>query len=426
MDPNKLSSISLKSGAKTMKKRRRPSTCQSLPQFVKINDHIPALVINHPDKKIRSVLLYSHDSTEQLDQIHQSLVEMAMLLHCNIIAYEFPGFSDDSTDKYSDSLTAETITKVFEYIIDMLNVPSTSIILFGVGAGCEPTLFLAYKNRKDLPIAGVVLVNPAVSVSNVFSSSPLHKTKYIKQVTAPVGIVVSSKLSDKKETRRLYSLLKHKIGLKEFPGLPQELIQLNYDEYIDSIIGYIVTFLPELKNLFNGEELEKLRPTEYQNNPIEVISHFLSGGGLKQFTDLFISYGYCEIEYILEMTSDEITYMGLNEKDTEQVKKLITEYKAKKIEEENKACALRSLQDKESVDESKRPNSNPPHCDEAATNIAMKDSEKSVSSLDNERITDKEKKSEQSIKAKSHEISPIKDKKIGTIKKLFMKSEIKK
>ncbi|BFU19563.1 hypothetical protein EHI8A_049790 [Entamoeba histolytica HM-1:IMSS-B] len=317
-------SISLRNGAKQWKKRH-PSNCESLPQFIKISGNIPGLLIRPADGKSKCTILYSHDSTERLETIHQWLVNMSMMLHSNIIAYEFPGYMDDSSE-YSDTLVADIITKVFNYILEEMKQPSKSIVLYGKGAGCGPTLFQAFETRKENEVGGVILINPVVNAS-ILTRSPFHKASHIKAVTSPVAIIFGQLLTEKKYIRKLYSLIQNKGGLGVIEGGGNDLEKTHSDELTDEIINFLIEFIPELQCYFNGDELEKQRPVEYQTNSIDEISQFLKQRNLQHLTELFISYGYCKVEHFMSMCPDEIDFLGLEENDKTTFKQLIEDAK---------------------------------------------------------------------------------------------------
>ncbi|KAL7713054.1 Serine aminopeptidase S33 domain-containing protein [Entamoeba marina] len=308
-------SISLRSGAKKWKKRC-PSNCHTLPQFFKINESIPALLINPTIAANKTIILYSHDSTERLETIHQWLVQLTQLLRADVIAYEFPGYIDN-TEEYSDTLAANTIQQVYNYVL---------IELKKQRAGCGPTLFMAYDCRKEGPVGGVILVNPIVNAS-IFTTSPFHKSSHIKAVTSPVIIIYGALIPEKKYIRKLYSLIQNKGGFKEIADAMSNLETEFVDELMEELVTFVVGCFPELQSLFNGEELERIRPAQYASDPITEISAYLEQRDLQFLTKTFISYGYCRVEHFLTMYPDEIDMLDLEEKDSISFKQLLEDTK---------------------------------------------------------------------------------------------------
>ena len=106
----------------------------------------------------------NHDSDERLDTLENWLSSLSLLLHSDIIAYEFPGYASDS-EEYSDTLASETVLDVYFHMVGVMMKPPQKIVFIGKGAGCGVTLFLSYKIRKNYQIGGVVLINPIVNAS---------------------------------------------------------------------------------------------------------------------------------------------------------------------------------------------------------------------------------------------------------------------
>ncbi|KAL7720845.1 Serine aminopeptidase S33 domain-containing protein [Entamoeba marina] len=298
--------ISLRSGAKKWKKRC-PSNCHTLPQFFKINESIPALLINPTITANKTIILYSHDSTERLETIHQWLVQLTQLLRADVIAYEFPGYIDN-TEEYSDTLAANTIQQVYNYVLIELKKQSDNILLYGKGAGCGPTLFMAYDCRKEGPVGGVILVKSY-------------------SVTSPVIIIYGALIPEKKYIRKLYSLIQNKGGFKEIADAASNLETVFVDELMEELVTFVVGCFPELQSLFNGEELERIRPAQYASDPIAEISAYLEQRDLQFLTKTFISYGYCQVEHFLTMYPDEIDMLDLEEKDSISFKQLLEDTK---------------------------------------------------------------------------------------------------
>ena len=318
------SPVSLRNGARNW--RRRQSQFEMLPHHFKINEKIDALIIRPNDIQTKCTILYSHDSSERIDTIEQWLTSLSLLLHCDIIAYEFPGYASEGVE-YSDTLAAETITHVFTHIVEGMQKNPKEIVLLGNGAGCGITLYLSYEIRKTYQISGVILINPIVN-AGIFTRSPFHNASHIKKVVANVAIIFGEEIQEIRYIRKLYSLIQNRAGLSIVDGAGNDIRETHSDLLTDEISKCICQFIPEMESFFNGEELEKKRPEKYQANPTVEISTFLKQRNLQHLTDLFISFGYIKVEHFKTMIPEEVDYLGLDEKDLVAFKQLITDAQA--------------------------------------------------------------------------------------------------
>ncbi|BFU19060.1 hypothetical protein CL6EHI_035110 [Entamoeba histolytica] len=316
--------VSLKKGAKHWKKRKS-SHCESFPHYLEINGSIPSVIISPSDQQPKCTILYSHHSTERLETIYEWLRKMSLLLHSVVVGYEYPGYMNGTTEFSEDSL-AKVIVQVFDYVVNTMNVDSSKIILFGKGAGAASTLFQAYKCRKEHMVGGVILVNPLVNMSLV-TLSKFQKVSHIKAVTAPVAVIFGQLISEKKYIRKLYSLLQNKKGIAMVDNGSYDLETHFCDELTDEIIKFLVGFIPDLAGYFNGDEIEKERPKEYQFNSFDEISAFLSQRNLQHLTDLLISFGYCTVDNFMTMFPDEYDFLGLEPNDLVAFKQLVEDAK---------------------------------------------------------------------------------------------------
>mmetsp|Transcript_9957 Transcript_9957/g.15133 ORF Transcript_9957/g.15133 Transcript_9957/m.15133 type:complete len:217 (-) Transcript_9957:53-703(-) len=108
------------------------------------------------DEQKRPTLIYSKGNSFDLGILRFHCLQLAMILECDVIAYDYTGYgiSKVSPNVMSTLSDAET---VFQYAKSV----SQNLILYGFSLGNGPTLHLAAKYTDE--IKGIILRSPFVS-----------------------------------------------------------------------------------------------------------------------------------------------------------------------------------------------------------------------------------------------------------------------
>ena len=121
-------------------------------------DRIPAIHIRRPSAKF--TVIYSHGNAEDVGLSLPYLDLMSELIDCNVLAYEYPGYSLSEGGEPSEQGTYEAINAAFHYINDVQDVGAENVILFGRSLGTGPSVDLAARTPG---LAGVILQSPLES-----------------------------------------------------------------------------------------------------------------------------------------------------------------------------------------------------------------------------------------------------------------------
>jgi len=145
-----------------------------------------------------NVLLYFHANAEDLGLIYETVESLHEYFQVSVLAMEYPGYGllKDGT-KASEENCYRAALVALRYLVVDLGVRFSQIILIGRSMGSGPALFLASK----FPVAGVILINPFTSVSEVakqylgqklstlsFGSLFMNR-RMIKHVASPVLLI---------------------------------------------------------------------------------------------------------------------------------------------------------------------------------------------------------------------------------------------
>ncbi|BFU25172.1 hypothetical protein EHI8A_064130 [Entamoeba histolytica HM-1:IMSS-B] len=324
--------ISLKEGAKQKRSSVLLTKETKMPELQKINQkNIPILYVQTKTTILQPItILYNHDSNETLASIKDWLSVLAEIFKANIVAWEYPGYTKGS--HYSDEKTANHIEYVWKFITKQLHQSPSRIVLYGKGAGCGPTLYLAHKIQKSIKpenergivrLAGIILINAQVEKNSLcFSCVTLQQ---VKKITAPIIFISSTACNNREELLKLTSSFQFTRGIHFLKSDSLDFEDEKLDEMCYRLNKFIITLFPEYKDVFNGNELQKRKPAELFVDPIETVRKFLKRIGLEQLTEQFIGFGYLSVENILSMDQIDIDSFGfspeISKKLAEEIKK---------------------------------------------------------------------------------------------------------
>jgi len=116
-------------------------------------------------------LLFSHGNAVDLAPLLPFLRDLGKALRCNVIGYDYSGYgqstggegaSDEDSNLPSVSQTFSDITSVYNHLINDLNIPPRTIIIYGQSVGSGPTSHLGAELSQS-QLGGVVLHSPLYS-----------------------------------------------------------------------------------------------------------------------------------------------------------------------------------------------------------------------------------------------------------------------
>mmetsp|Transcript_36441 Transcript_36441/g.56567 ORF Transcript_36441/g.56567 Transcript_36441/m.56567 type:complete len:272 (-) Transcript_36441:187-1002(-) len=106
-------------------------------------------------------VIYSHGNAEDVGLSIFHLDRMAEVCDCNILAYEYPGYSI-SDGEPSEQNCYEAIRAAFDYVTNTLMVDPANVVLMGRSLGSGPTVDMASCELAK-NVGGVILQSPLES-----------------------------------------------------------------------------------------------------------------------------------------------------------------------------------------------------------------------------------------------------------------------
>ena len=119
------------------------------------------------------VILYSHGNAEDLFQCLPLVKKMSDQLCCDVMAYDYVGYSISQFAGQCPSEDAcyESILSVLGELHDGLKIPLNKIVIYGRSIGTGPSIYLASRKHLNGKFAGVVLESPMLSGMKVVMGS---------------------------------------------------------------------------------------------------------------------------------------------------------------------------------------------------------------------------------------------------------------
>lgn len=118
-------------------------------------------------------ILYSHANAEDLGNIYPWCKFLSKMLGVNIFAYDYTGYglATDQGPPAEDYCFAD-ISAAYAYLTYILQIPPSSIILYGRSLGSGPSCFLAARTAEDGDaVGGLILHAPFLSVYRIVIDS---------------------------------------------------------------------------------------------------------------------------------------------------------------------------------------------------------------------------------------------------------------
>ncbi|KAL3810638.1 hypothetical protein ACHAXA_008162 [Cyclostephanos tholiformis] len=118
-------------------------------------------------------ILYSHANAEDLGNIYPWCKFLSKMLGVNIFAYDYTGYglATDQGPPSEDYCFAD-ITAAYAYLTYVLQIPPSSIVLYGRSLGSGPSCFLAARTAEEgEAVGGLILHAPFLSVYRIVIDS---------------------------------------------------------------------------------------------------------------------------------------------------------------------------------------------------------------------------------------------------------------
>jgi fermentation-respiration switch protein FrsA (DUF1100 family) len=142
-----------------------------------------------PNPKARYTILFSHGNAEDLFFVYPFL-QLLEQHGFAVFAYDYPGYGK-TPGKPTEANTYQAINAAYDYLTSQLNVPPSSIIIYGRSVGAGPSIELARNKR----IGGLILESPFVSAFRVYTKWPMfpfdryRNLSKIPEVRAPILLI---------------------------------------------------------------------------------------------------------------------------------------------------------------------------------------------------------------------------------------------
>jgi len=146
--------------------------CSIVPPNLEKDSHndefrIPAFFLLRRDAKM--TLLYSHGNAEDLGMMYNRMKELARVLGCNVMAYEYAGYGlSEPQTECSEDLCYRSIDAAYSYLVNVMKIPPKKIVLYGRSLGSGPSCYMAKKTADEgKSVGGLILHSPFLSIYRV-------------------------------------------------------------------------------------------------------------------------------------------------------------------------------------------------------------------------------------------------------------------
>lgn len=128
---------------------------------------IPAFYMERPGALV--TLLFSHGNAEDLGMIYDWFNDLARVLRCNIMAYDYTGYGKaNGAGPPTEECCYEDIEAAYQYLIQERQLQPEQIVLYGRSLGSGPSCYLAAKTAAaGRSVAGLILQSPLLSAYRV-------------------------------------------------------------------------------------------------------------------------------------------------------------------------------------------------------------------------------------------------------------------
>lgn len=155
---------------------------------------IPAFYIERPGAVV--TILFSHGNAEDLGMIYDWFNDLARVLRCNIMAYDYSGYGKSNGAPTENGCYAD-IEAAYTYLTTERHILSEQIVLYGRSLGSGPSCYLASKTASQgRSVAGVILQSPLLSAYRVafnfrftMAGDKFPNIDYAPHIRCPVFII---------------------------------------------------------------------------------------------------------------------------------------------------------------------------------------------------------------------------------------------
>ncbi len=170
-----------------------PSTSSSVRN---VTHKIPAFFLLRRGAKL--TLLYSHGNAEDLGLMYRRMKDMARVLGCNILAYDYTGYGMSQPPcEPSERMCYRNIDAAYNYLVRVMKIPPSKIILYGRSLGSGPSCYLAKRTSDEgQSVAGMILHSPFLSIYRIvldvksgYVGDMFQSYKRAKHIKCPVLMI---------------------------------------------------------------------------------------------------------------------------------------------------------------------------------------------------------------------------------------------
>lgn len=211
-----------------------------------------------------------------------------------------------------------------------MHIPPNRIVIYGKGAGCGISLYLAYKltriveDKNDTYAfpAGMILVEPIINFS--FGFKELVNKSKVKKIITPAIVVVGTDADANESIVQLYKVLQSQQGFYSIES-DKNFEVTNTDDLFKCICQILKELFKSESKQFDAQHVEskiQMKPKCY-TNPKDQLTAFLKPYHLDHLVDTMISNGYTGIDILKTMTMMDIQTVTQDEKEQKELETAI-------------------------------------------------------------------------------------------------------
>eukprot|EP00005_Dracoamoeba_jomungandri_P002566 CAMPEP_0174255042 /NCGR_PEP_ID=MMETSP0439-20130205/4382_1 /TAXON_ID=0 /ORGANISM="Stereomyxa ramosa, Strain Chinc5" /LENGTH=753 /DNA_ID=CAMNT_0015337023 /DNA_START=47 /DNA_END=2308 /DNA_ORIENTATION=- len=323
------------------------------------------------EKPLFTLLVCNSNTVDMCSGRFQSwLLILKEALHVNVLCFDYTGFGLNEGIPSEESCYEDTQI-VFKWLVD--NYPESDVILLGIALGCGPAIELIHtlspasphrhkrgsrighfgkmiisgigtphveegnirleEDNLYLRISGLILQSGFTSILDIAAGGKFHlgvtdmfeNLKKLDKLRCNVYLAhgeedqVIPKAHSKKLAKKLGNLV---WALKELEGVGHANFESS-DDYLDDLIDFVDFLMPPGQTL----KTELVAPKRYTDSPMQVVSAWLSQYAMSQYTNLFLSSGYFDLEIIKHLDELDIQGMGVEETHIPLILRAISDLK---------------------------------------------------------------------------------------------------
>jgi abhydrolase domain-containing protein 17 len=141
-------------------------------------------------------ILFSHGNAEDLGMIYDWFNDLARVLRCNIMAYDYTGYGKANGSPTEDGCYSD-IEAAYKYLTSERHILPEQIVLYGRSLGSGPSCYLAAKTATaGRSVAGLILQSPLLSAYRVafnfrftMTGDKFPNIDYAQNIKCPVFII---------------------------------------------------------------------------------------------------------------------------------------------------------------------------------------------------------------------------------------------